>query len=149
MVQGPTGTGKSRWALESFPNSYWKQRSIWWDGYSNEETVVLDEYYGWLPFDTLLRLCDRYPLLVESKGGQLQFNSKKIVITTNSNPRNWYRKAYFPAFIRRVNLWIVMPTAGTKLEFTNFDEAEPHMIDNTPSACSEEFNMPPPVLRRC
>ena len=77
VYQGPTGTGKSREAMEKFPNAYWKQRSNWWDGYCAHEEVIIDEFYGWLPFDLCLRICDRYPLLVETKGGNVQFVAKK------------------------------------------------------------------------
>jgi len=122
VVVGPTGTGKSKYAME-FSNSYWKQKSIWWDGYSGQETVVLDEFYGWLPYDTLLRLCDRYPLLVETKGGQTQFTSKRIIITSNTCPSKWYKDCYFPALCRRISKFIVMPKLDTKLEFTNYEDA--------------------------
>ena len=49
VCQGPTGTGKSKWAMDTYPLAYWKQRSQWWDGYCGHETVVIDEFYGWLP----------------------------------------------------------------------------------------------------
>ena len=60
VLQGPTGTGKSKWALDTYPGAYWKQRSNWWCGYFKHDVVIIDEFYGWLPFDLLLRLCDRY-----------------------------------------------------------------------------------------
>lgn len=122
IIQGPTGTGKSKWAMENDPNAYWKQRSQWWCGYTKQETVVLDEFYGWLPFDLLLRLCDRYPMLVETKGGQVQFQAKHIIITTNSLPNNWYKSAYFPALVRRVEKWMVMPVWGEVFETSDYGE---------------------------
>jgi len=110
VIQGPTGTGKTKWANDNYPNAYWKQRSQWWDGYAGEDTCIIDEFYGWLPFDLLLRICDRYPLMVESKGGQINFIAKRIVITSNSKPEQWYKSSiYFPSFIRRVNIWMVFP----------------------------------------
>ncbi len=120
VLQGPTGTGKSKWALDTYPGAYWKQRSQWWCGYCGHETVILDEFYGWLQFDVLLRVCDRYPLLVESKGGQIQFVAKTIVITSNQLPSSWYKSAYFPAFCRRVTKWHVLPIMGSHLEFDNY-----------------------------
>jgi len=123
VCHGPTGTGKSKWAMESFPDAYWKQRSQWWDGYSNQATVILDEFYGWLPWDTLLRICDRYPLLVETKGGQVQFVAKTVVITTNAIPNTWYRNAYFAAFVRRVTEWRSFPVWGEVQSFSDYDVA--------------------------
>lgn len=123
IIQGPTGTGKSRWCLDNYPDAYWKQRSNWWDGYFKHETVILDEFYGWLPFDLLLRVCDRYPLLVETKGGQMQFVARRIIITTNHPPSSWYKSVYFPAFVRRVKKWHVMATLGEHTIYDNYEEA--------------------------
>lgn len=128
VLQGPTGTGKSRFAAERYPGAYWKQRSGWWDQYFGQETVVLDEFYGWLPYDLLLRMCDRYPLLVETKGGQAQFTAKTIVITTNSSPRHWYKNAYFPAFARRVSKWIIMPELGVVNEYNTWEEVKDNFV---------------------
>nr|ATP66720.1 Rep [Rodent circovirus] len=87
---GPPGCGKSRICLESAPNAYWKPRGKWWDGYDKHEDVILDDFYGWLPFDDLLRLLDRYPLRVETKGGTVNFVAKRIFITSNKFPHEWY-----------------------------------------------------------
>lgn len=122
VLYGPTGTGKSKYCNDSFESPYWKQRGKWWDNYQHQETVILDEFYGWLQWDVLLRLCDRYPLLVETKGGQIQFSTKRIVFTSNTVPSLWYKNVYFDAFVRRVNKWIYMPTLGTKLETTDYKE---------------------------
>lgn len=108
VIVGPTGTGKSRWAMETFPNAYWKPRSDWWDGYHGHEVVILDEFYGWIQYDLLLRLCDRYPLLVQIKGGTVSFVAKKIIITSNKVHTQWYKEAYIPAFERRVKEWRFM-----------------------------------------
>ena len=130
VIQGPTATGKSKYCLDNYPNAYWKQRSQWWDGYSGHDTVVIDEFYGWLPFDLLLRVCDRYPLLVESKGGQIQFVAKTIIITSNSVPNSWYRNVYFNSFMRRVSKWMIFPIWGEHTIYETYDEAVPHFINN-------------------
>lgn len=123
VICGPTGTGKSRYCLDNYPNSYWKQRSNWWDGYENEHTVIIDEYYGWLPYDTLLRLCDRYPMLVETKGGQKQFTSKRIVITSNHLPNKWYKDTIcLEPLKRRINLYVYIKTIGNILYATNYED---------------------------
>lgn len=133
VIQGPTGTGKSKYCKDNYAGAYWKQRSNWWDGYSNHEVVIIDEFYGWLPFDLLLRICDRYPLLVETKGGQVNFTAKQIIITTNAVPERWYKHVYFKSFIRRVSQWIIMPIWGETKVFTDYKEALPNMYD-------EDFN---------
>lgn len=122
VLQGPTGTGKSRWAMDNLPGAYWKQRGNWWDGYSNHEYVVIDEFYGWLPFDLLLRLCDRYPLQVETKGGQTNFCARKICITTNKEPPLWYKDVYFASFARRVTTWGIFPDWGPISFFDKYED---------------------------
>jgi len=108
VIQGPTGSGKSHYSRERFPEAFWKPRNLWWDGYSGQKAVIIDEYYGWLPYDLLLRLGDQYPLQVENKGGSINFNSEYVVFTTNKHPSNWYANVYFEAFVRRVEEWIVI-----------------------------------------
>lgn len=130
VLQGPTGTGKSKWAMDHYPKAYWKQRSNWWDGYQGHDTVIMDEFYGWLPFDLLLRICDRYPLLVETKGGQVQFVAKTIVFTTNMLPCNWYKSCYFPSFARRVDQWHILPLWGEHREYSDYGEFLKYASEN-------------------
>jgi len=132
VIVGPTGTGKSKYCMENYPSAYWKQRSNWWDGYMDHETVIIDEFYGWLPFDTLLRICDRYPLLVESKGGQINFTASRIVLTSNKIPERWYANVYFPAFARRVSLWTIMPTWGDPFTTDDYGKAQEAMTEHCP-----------------
>ncbi|UJO02090.1 Rep [Molossus molossus associated circovirus 2] len=91
LLIGPPGCGKTSFCKRVAPDAYWKQcDSKWWDGYDGQHDVVLDDFFGWIQFRTMLRLCDRYPELVESKGGQHQFLAKRIFITSNGEPREWY-----------------------------------------------------------
>lgn len=87
---GPTGTGKSREAHEKYPDAYYKMPSNkWWDGYDGEDSVIIDDYRrDMCTFSELLRLFDRYPMSIESKGGSQQFLARTIVITTPKSPRD-------------------------------------------------------------
>ena len=70
-AMGPSGTGKSRFVAARWPDAFWKApESKWWDGYSGQETVVLDDFKDYaMPLVELQRLLDWYPLWVEVKGG--------------------------------------------------------------------------------
>lgn len=104
VMIGEPGTGKSSAALAIDPDAYWKQKSNWWDGYDGHDTVVVDEYYGWLAYDTLNRLCDRYPMLVETKGGQVNFVPKLLIFTSNLEVENWYKRVpSWESFLRRID----------------------------------------------
>lgn len=85
---GPTGTGKSRLAFETYPDAYIKMpTNKWWDGYEAQTVVILDDYRpSMCPFHELLRLLDRYPMKVEYKGGSTELQATTFVITTCERP---------------------------------------------------------------
>jgi len=97
VIWGAPGLGKTRKARElAGPAAFWLSRpsgqSVWFDGYIGQDTIVIDEFYGWMSFDLLCRLLDRYPLNVETKGGSTPMVAKKVIITSNVPPREWYSK---------------------------------------------------------
>lgn len=112
VIYGATGTGKTRLAAERYPDAYWKENSRWWDGYDNHDTVIIDEFYGWLPYAQLLRILDRYPMTVEVKGGAVNFVPKRIIITSNQRPDRWYSYEY-PQLERRIDTILEMTTLCT------------------------------------
>lgn len=102
---GDTGLGKSRKAFEECPDAYWKTLGDWWDGYDGHTEVIIDEFYGWIRFDLLLRLLDRYPMRVPVKGGFRKFVAEKIIFTSNKSPKEWYpnlSEVHKRAFERRI-----------------------------------------------
>ncbi len=97
VYYGQTGAGKSYYVNElAGPTAFWltapkAKDEVWWDGYAGQEDVVIDEFYGWLRWNQLLRLLDAYPLTVPVKGGMVQFCAKRIWITSNRPPWEWYK----------------------------------------------------------
>ena len=105
---GVPGSGKSRLANKEGSEAlsmYYKPRGEWWDGYNGQEVVIMDDFYGWLKYDDLLKICDRYPYSVPIKGGYKEFISKQLIITSNVPPEKWYKfKDYDPAaLLRRID----------------------------------------------
>jgi len=92
VYHGLTGTNKTRTAFEQHPDAYmWgPENGKWFNGYDNHKVVIMDEFRGQLPFGFLLRLLDRYPMQVETKGGMVHFVADTIVITSPKHPDFWY-----------------------------------------------------------
>lgn len=104
---GPTGSGKSRRALEeaqqiAADSIYYKPRGLWWDGYHQQKNVIIDDFYGWIKYDELLKITDRYPYKVQVKGGFEEFTSSRIWITSEKDTCDLYKyEGYNPASLER------------------------------------------------
>lgn len=84
-VYGLSGTGKSRMIWEKYPNAYRKMMNKWWDGYSMEKIVVLEdvdkENGKWLGFYLKIWM-DHYPFRAEVKNSSLMIRPEKIIVTS-------------------------------------------------------------------
>lgn len=98
---GPTGVGKSYLArylaTEGHTCGSYSKNSAnkWFDGYGGEN-IIINEFQEpsrdapAISYRTLLQLIDEYPFCVETKGGTVQFTSKKGVITSNRPPWEYF-----------------------------------------------------------
>lgn len=108
VIFGESGSGKTKWA-NAFPTSefntsgndkaYWiiptNDGKQWFDNYNNESTIIIDDFDGSVskvPMQTLLTLLDIYARNIqwEIKGGKVALKHSNIIITSNSNPKEWY-----------------------------------------------------------
>jgi hypothetical protein len=107
---GPTGTGKSRTVRDSHPidDVYWVRNHKWWDGYSQQPVVCIDDLRStnW-PFEYLLHLLDWYPMTVEVKGCTRKFNSPTVYITAPGPPDFMYQhkadEDHYSQLVRRID----------------------------------------------
>lgn len=92
---GKTGVGKSHIAFENYTevNCYqWVNDGGWWDGYAQQETVIMNDYRGEIPYNMLLQLIDKWPIKVRRRNREpMPFLSKKIIITSSLKPEEVYR----------------------------------------------------------
>lgn len=88
---GKSGTGKTRFAVEEHKDSHYiKDNTIWWDGYNQQEAIIIDDFDGDIPFRVMLRMLDRYQYQGQIKGGYVHINSNHIYITSEFPPSYYY-----------------------------------------------------------
>jgi len=89
---GSTGSGKTKSAFEEFPEAWCSGRNLkWWEGYDAHEVVIVDDFRrDFCTFHELLRILDRYPYRIETKGSSRQLLAKVIIITCPWEPSELY-----------------------------------------------------------
>lgn len=104
ILQGESGTGKTRYAHEQDPDIFVcpDNEGKWFDGYEGQESVLIDDFYGTIRYDFLLKLCDRYKMKVPIKGGFVNWAPKRIYITSNQDYKAWYPQTV--ALERRIKM---------------------------------------------
>lgn len=131
LAFGPPGVGKSRRFYEVAPeSSRWTNpidtTGLWFDTYVNDKWACIEDFGGKRSHYTLanlLRLLDRYDVVVPIKGGHVWWVPEYIYITTNYHPRDWYdwseRAQQWRALVRRfdfVQWWKSDPSEPVELD---------------------------------
>lgn len=117
---GPTGTGKTRQAVEKSGEDYYITMNTlkWWDGYVGQKNVIVDDFRkDFCTFHELLRILDRYPLKVNVKGSSiwLQPTTTDIYITTCFHPEQIYEtREDVKQLTRRIDEIVYFPEKDIK-----------------------------------
>lgn len=99
---GPAGSGKTKRAYEMDPNLYHVTDAQWWDGYAGQDTILIDDFYGGIRYGKFLQLTDGYKFQLPIKGGFTWKQWKRVIITSNQHPSEWYSLGLTDALQRRL-----------------------------------------------
>ena len=100
LLIGTTGLGKTRSIMEKYggDDDFWiaplNNGTIWMDTYDGHTKVLIDDFAGAASHCSLaylLRLLDRYPVLVPTKGSHTWWLPTHVFVTTNILPKLWYK----------------------------------------------------------
>jgi hypothetical protein len=90
-IYGSTGIGKSRYIRDTHPNQvYYKSQNKWWDGYTNEKIVLIDDFdMAGQCLGHLLKIwSDCYSFNAEVKGTTIKPIVEMFYITSQYLPRD-------------------------------------------------------------
>jgi len=107
-IYGKPGTGKTRFVRDKEPDVYDVPDGYqWFNGYSGEEAVLFDNFEGPAKNRSFfLKLIDRYPIQVPTKGGFTWWKPKRIYITSVIAPAEMAQNfADVKEFYRRVTVF--------------------------------------------
>lgn len=93
-IHGPTGVGKSHraWQIAGDRSVYeWVPDNGWWDGYTGQDVVIMNEFRGQVPYNELLSLVDKWPYSVRRRNRKPRaFTSTLVIITCSMPPDECY-----------------------------------------------------------
>ncbi len=136
LLYGDTGLGKTRSVIDRYgedPDFYvapLNNGTMWYDTFDGHTKVLLDDFGGassHISLCSLLRLLDRYPVLVPTKGSHTWWLPNEVFVTTNLLPKLWYkwenRGEQYKALARRFHkvLLYYVPLSGADCGFVEQD----------------------------
>lgn len=90
---GKSGTGKTRKAVEENEDIYIIRNDspqLWWDNYTGQTCLIIDEFKNWITLTNLLGLLDGYQCRLPVKGDFTYARWTKVIITSNLHPDEWF-----------------------------------------------------------
>lgn len=80
---GEPGCGKSHYAQENYPDAYKKPQNKWFDGYSGEKEIVLEDLDTGMLSHLIKIWSDKWACTGETKGGTVHLTHDVFVVTSN------------------------------------------------------------------
>lgn len=106
---GKPGCGKTKFVYDNYPiMDIYKlntntNNTLWFDGYTGQSILLIDDFKGWIKFTELLTILDVYPYRCQIKGGFCWAKWDKVFITSNYSVPEWYYDVKHEALSRRIH----------------------------------------------
>lgn len=65
-------------------------KDLWWTGYMGEETLVIDDFTGWISYEVMLQITDGHQERLDIKGSFTYAMWKKVIIISNMEFKKWW-----------------------------------------------------------
>lgn len=121
VIEGKTGLGKTKKAMEEATFKIHASKLNWWDGYDGDKIICIDEFANQIPITELLGILDGYNLRLDIKGSFTYANWEKVYITTNLSFDLWYQNAHEEhkrALKRRITNWVKLKKTTERAKVT-------------------------------
>lgn len=113
VLFGDAGTGKSTKA-RMYAKLYGEYYTlgvpsggvVWFDGYNGEDTLIIDEFKGWIQPTYLNQLIDKFKMELPVKGAFVNRKFTHVFITSNYAPEDWWSEKVIwnkESLYRRIN----------------------------------------------
>lgn len=126
-IFGPSGCGKTSYPMSKHPGLYIKSpNDQWWQGYTSQEVVLIDEISSGMPFHDLLLLGSPGVHRFATKGGDIVPQARIVYITSNSAPDRVYAtdasdEYRWNALLRRSRFYICSRLSSGRSRLTEVD----------------------------
>lgn len=115
---GLTGVGKTYGVMSKYDRSdiYIKDSTMWWNNYTQQKVILIDDFDGKWPFRDLLRLLDYNAYQGQYKGGYVKINSPYIYITCEFEPSHFWKHNELAQVLRRIESITYVSLSGETSE---------------------------------
>lgn len=107
IIVGDAGTGKTKYVIDKhgYENVYILDKPpskiLYFDGYDGEKVLLIDDFYGWIAYNTMLKILDGHIYKLNVKHGFTYALWDTVYITSNRSPRLWYKNLKLTKNFRR------------------------------------------------
>lgn len=150
---GDTGVGKSHIAFDGFtPETHYvyPNDNGWWDGYTQQDTVIFNDFRAEIPYNQMLQIVDKWPFTVRRRNREpMPFLSKTVIVTSSLPPWELFtRRSEEDNIAQLLRRFEVIRLTGNRhsTEVLGGNTSPPSIIDNMNDINLHENNLDRPTF---